>query len=373
VVHAAGVLDDGVLDMLTPQRLDTVIRPKVDAAWYLHELTRDLDLAAFVLYSSVSGVIGSPGQANYAAANVALDALAQHRRARGLPAISLAWAAWDTDGGMTGSMSRADRERMARSGAPSLSTEQGLALFDAAILLDEPAVVPAGMRTGPGSVQGPVPALMRGLVRGGRRAAAGAGQVSAEELHQQLLELREGERLPFLVDLVGAATAAVLGLAGAADVGADREFRQLGVDSLTAVEVRNLVASGTGLRLPSSLVFDYPTPAAVAGYLLGELVGEPSAATGAALLAEVDRLDAALSAGVPDDDVRAGVAARLRQILARWTGSGTGTDMGTGDDGHAVVERIRSASGEEILAFIDNELGRGGDPQLRSYADRKVS
>ncbi|BCB84352.1 hypothetical protein Psuf_016650 [Phytohabitans suffuscus] len=272
VVHTAGVLDDGVVGSLTPERLSTVLRPKVDAAWHLHELTRDLGVTGFLLYSSVSGVMGSPGQANYAAANAFLDALASHRRDRGLPAHSLAWSAWAQDAGMTSNLTDADLERMARSGLPPLTVPQGLALFDAATGVDEAVLVPVGLQSGRATAPAGVPPILRGLFRGGRRAAAGASQAGAA-LGRRLVEMAEAERVRFVTDLVRAEAATVLGHASADGVEAEREFRQLGVDSLTAVELRNRLAAATGLRLSATLVFDYPTPVLLAAHLLEQLVG----------------------------------------------------------------------------------------------------
>lgn len=169
VVHAAGVLADGVLDSLTPERMAAVLRPKVDAAWHLHELTCDLDLSAFVLFSSVSGLLGRPGQGNYAAANSFLDALAHHRVSLGLPAVSLAWGLWEYDGGMAGR----HREPTARDLVRALSPEQGMALFDAALRTDEPVLAPVLLdRAALRSADGLVPPLLRGLVRTGRPSAA---------------------------------------------------------------------------------------------------------------------------------------------------------------------------------------------------------
>ncbi|MFD6343085.1 beta-ketoacyl reductase, partial [Streptomyces sp. NPDC060210] len=142
VVHAAGVLDDGVVGSLTPERLDKVLRPKVDAAWHLHELTREQPLSAFVVFSSAAALFGSAGQGNYAAGNAFLDALVERRRAEGLPGVSLAWGPWDQSGGMTGTLSEADAERMARAGVPALSVELGVALFDAALSAGDAVVAP---------------------------------------------------------------------------------------------------------------------------------------------------------------------------------------------------------------------------------------
>ncbi|KJK44917.1 hypothetical protein UK23_27885, partial [Lentzea aerocolonigenes] len=260
VIHTAGVLDDGVIGSLTPERLSAVMRPKVDAAWNLHELAGDAQL---ILYSSVSGVMGAAGQGNYAAANAFLDALAAHRHGFGLPALSLAWGAWDT--GMTSTLDDADLRRM-----PMLSVEQGLALFDAAISSGESLLVP--LASGGGTAQGDVPAIMRGLVRAGRRTAA--REIVAGGLLAKLGGLPNAERVRIIVDVVRGEAAKVIGYGNTDAVGAEKEFRALGFDSLTAIELRNALATATGLTLPATLIFDYPTPLVLAEHLLAELTGE---------------------------------------------------------------------------------------------------
>ncbi|MFD9633388.1 SDR family NAD(P)-dependent oxidoreductase, partial [Streptomyces violascens] len=282
VIHTAGVLDDGVVSSLTPERLSAVLRPKVDAAWHLHEATKDLDLAAFVLYSSISGVLGTPGQGNYAAGNVFLDALAHHRTAQGLPAQSLAWGAWAPSGGMTAALSDADLKRIAAYGATPLTTEQGLALFDAATVTDTAHLVPVGPVATGTSDRGSVPPVLRGLVKGARRTAAGAtgGTEAAATFGHRLREARPEERTRLATDLVRTEAAAVLGHASAKAIDARREFNDLGFDSLTAVELRNRLSTATGLRLTATLVFDYPTPTALAEHLVAVLLdlhGEPDA------------------------------------------------------------------------------------------------
>ncbi|WP_420803359.1 SDR family NAD(P)-dependent oxidoreductase [Streptomyces naphthomycinicus] len=276
VIHAAGVLADGVLTSLTPERFDTVFRPKVDAAWHLHELTAHLDLSAFVLFSSSAATLGSPGQANYAAANAYLDALAAHRRALGLPAHSLAWGLWAQAGGMTGTLDDTDLTRIARGGVAPLETEEGVALFDAALRGDAPAVLPVKLDTASLRAQGEdLAPLFRGLVPV-RRAGAATGQTAAggaDALRERLAGLLAAEREPFLTELVQSHVATILGYRSAQDVGRSLAFRELGFDSLAAVELRNRLSAATGLRLPATLVFDRPTPAELARYLLGELTG----------------------------------------------------------------------------------------------------
>ncbi|WP_186581997.1 type I polyketide synthase, partial [Streptomyces sp. BK340] len=273
VVHTAGVLDDGVITSLTPERVSAVLRPKVDAAWNLHDLTRGLDLAAFLTFSSIAGVMGSPGQGNYAAANSFLDTLIDHRTALGLTGTSLAWGPWVQDDGMTSELSDTDMRRMQSGGMPPLSVEQGLDLFEAATGSAEPLVIPIGLAGGAMRPQGEVPPLFRGLVRTARRTAvneAGGADVTVT-FTRRLLELPERDRMRFLTDVVRTEAATVLGYDTAGEVASDRDFYELGFDSLTAVELRNKLSAVTGLRLPATVVFDNKTPADLAAWLRGEL------------------------------------------------------------------------------------------------------
>ena len=341
VIHTAGVLDDGIIGSLTPERLATVFKPKVDGAWNLHEATKKQKLQAFVLYSSVSGVLGSAGQGNYAAANAFLDALAEHRRAQGLPATSLAWGPWAQTGGMTAHLQDGAMDRIGRTGMPPLSVRQGMALFDDATSREDAVLVPARINTG--RTNGPVAAVLRGLVRGGKRAA-GTGESSTVDFAATLDAVPAEDRAKYLVDLVRGHAAGVLGHATPAAIDNDKQFRDLGFDSLTAVELRNSLASATGLKLPTGLVFDYPTPDELADYLAGELLGDDA---GPSLATELDRFEAVLAAS-PDED-RAGIAARLRTLLAQYGGA---------KSEEAVNDRINSATVDDVFAFIDNELGR---------------
>ncbi len=272
VVHAAGVLDDGVLAMVTPQRVDTVFGPKVDGARNLHELTRGLDLGMFVLFSSAAGIFGTPGQANYAAANAYLDGLAHQRHTEGLPAISLAWGWWAPATGLTDQLTATDRNRMTSAGVRPLSSTDGMALFDAALRADDPVLVPAHLDTSIPRAASSVHPLMRGLVRLARPTAT-AGVAPDGSLAQRLAGLAAADRSRVLLELVRTEAASVLGYPTGSVVDAGRAFKEMGFDSLTAVELRNRLAAAAGVRLPATLIFDYPTPVLLVGHLCDQLFG----------------------------------------------------------------------------------------------------
>ncbi len=270
VVHIAGISDDGVISSLTTEQVDNVLQPKVDAGWLLHELTKDLDLSAFVLFSSAVGALGAPGQANYAAANAFLDALARHRRALGLPAVSLDWGLWAATNDRSASLLEADRARMTRGGIKALSDEEGLALFDAALAVGAPVVLP--VRLDLAAFRGEVPPLLRDQVfRRARRTAIASGG-DASSWTRRLLARPPDARRRIVLDAVAAETAAVLGHTSVSGFSPDRAFKDIGFDSLASVELRNRIAGFTGLRLPATVVFDYPSPASLAEYVLGEVV-----------------------------------------------------------------------------------------------------
>ncbi|WP_345328571.1 type I polyketide synthase, partial [Kitasatospora aburaviensis] len=271
VVHAAGVLDDGVIESMTAEQIERVMRPKVDAAWHLHELTAGMDLAAFVLFSSVAALIGAPGQANYAAANAALDALAAKRRAEGLAATSLAWGLWADAGGMTGQLGDDEIARLERMGVGAIPADLGPKLFDQALALDTALLAPVKLDAAALRSQaraGLLPAVLRGLVRMPNRTAGSGGSLA-----EQLAGLTEADRARAVLELVQTQVAAVLGHASGTAIDPDRAFKELGFDSLSAVELRNRLTQTTGLRLPATLVFDHPSPALVARLVLAETGG----------------------------------------------------------------------------------------------------
>jgi acyl transferase domain-containing protein/acyl carrier protein len=374
VVHAAGVLEDGVLDALTPDRLAAVLRAKAESARVLDELTRDLDLSAFVLFSSFSGTLGNPGQANYAAANAYLDGLAERRAADGRAAASVAWGPWAAEG------MAADREvveRARRGGVTPLEPETALRAL--AAILDEGAAHPVTgaeaavavadvewARFAPAfTAARPAPLLAELAGSADPGAAdgpagdAGRERGGATELLGRLAGVTPAERDRLLLELVRRLTAEVLGHSGPERIEPGRGFLELGFDSLTAVELRNRLGGATGLRLPSTLLFDQPTPVALARHLAGELAPEqPSAEAG--LLAGLDALETALAAGESgggelDDAARRRVTARLETLLSKWREAQAGpaggdTEAAPGDD-------LESASVDEVLSLIDAEFG----------------
>ena len=332
VVHTAGLLDDATVTELTPGRLDTVLRPKTDGAWNLHRLTASRPPAAFVLFSSFASVLGTPGQANYAAANSFLDALAQHRRAHGLPAVSLAWGLWER-GGMGEGLDRAGRARIARAGVHAMSAERALALLDAALRSPVPLAAPVvldrqALRRQ--SRAGTLPAVLRALAPApattGDAATTGAQTTTATA---GLAALGRTERDRALLALVRRTAAVVLNLPEGESVSPGQSFRDLGFDSLTAVDMRNQLSAATGRRLPATAVFDHPTPQALADWLRTELFG-----TGDTAAAPVATTRAA------DDDPIAVVA-----MACRYPG---------GVDSPEALWDLLSRGGDGISTFPDN-------------------
>jgi polyketide synthase 12 len=294
VIHAAGMLDDAVISSLTPERVDAVLRAKVDGAWNLHELTRDLDVSAFVLFSSMAGLAGASGQANYAAANSFLDGLAVHRRSYGLPAMSLGWGLWDQASAMTGALGAADRARFGRDGILAMSSDQALELMDTALIVDEPFLLPAHIDLAALRVKfdgGTLPPMFVDLINAPTRRLVDdslAAAKSKSALLQRLEGLPEDEQYGVLLDLVRANIATVLGNSSPESIDPERAFQELGFDSLTAVEMRNRLKSATGLALSPTLIFDYPNCAALAGYMHQELIGASEQSTPTAAPGEAD-------------------------------------------------------------------------------------
>ncbi|MGW3944351.1 SDR family NAD(P)-dependent oxidoreductase, partial [Streptomyces phaeochromogenes] len=275
VVHTAGVLDDGMLPSLTTDRLDTVLRPKADAAWHLHELTQDMNLTAFVLFSSIAGVFGGAGQANYAAANTYLDALADHRHSLGLPAQSLAWGPWDQAEGMAGRLTGQDRARLTRSGIQPLTDQEGLTLFDTALACGKTLAVPVRLDlTALHTRRDEISTVLHGLIKPATQTTTTHAHGSA--LARRLQGLDADQQLSVVADLVGVQVAVVLGFGPETAIEPSRAFGEMGFDSLTAVEFRNALTTATGLRLPATLVFDYPTITTLAHHLLTHLHTTPA-------------------------------------------------------------------------------------------------
>jgi acyl transferase domain-containing protein len=352
VIHTAAALDDGLLSALTPQRVDAVLAPKVRGAVNLHELTAGHDLAAFVLFSSAAGVLGGAGQSSYAAANTFLDALAQHRRGHGQPAVALAWGPWEQRTGMTGALTEADVRRVMRTGMTPLPTADGMALLDTACATGAAFVVP--MAFNPVALRGRVaelPPMLLGLVRGSGRTRADqarAGANAVTEFRGRLAAAPDTERRRMVLDLVRGQVATVLGYGSAGDVDASRVFLDLGLDSLTAVELRNRLSAATGLRLAATVVFDHPTAVGLAQHLRAELEpAEESAVT--AVLADLARLEQALATVDAPEEDRTRISSRLRALVARWSAPTAEPDP---DDS------LESATAEEMFELLDQEFSK---------------
>ncbi|MGW3407013.1 KR domain-containing protein, partial [Streptomyces zhihengii] len=323
-------------------------------------LTRHHPLKAFVLFSSAAGTLGNPGQANYAAANTYLDALAARLRAEGTPATAMAWGLWEEASGMTGELSSTDLQRGRRTGITAMSTRLSLALFDAALASQDAALVTALMdlpELRRQAASGEVPPLLRSLVRAPRKAARSAA-ASEQSLADRLNPLAEADRLDAVLEVVRGEAATVLGHATARAIGAENAFKDLGFDSLAAVELRNRLAGATGVRLPATLIFDHPTPAALAAQLLEELgctaagAAGGTGADGDGVPAELARLGEMLAALPGDGAARARVAARLQELAVALGAAAAPvlTDDLSGLD-------LDVATDEEIFQLMDGELG----------------
>ncbi|GAA2811445.1 type I polyketide synthase [Kitasatospora sp. CM 4170] len=362
VVHAAGVADDGLLTTLTPERLAAVLQPKVDAAWHLHELTRDAGLDAFVLFSSASGTFGTAGQANYAAANAFLDALAQRRHAEGLPGLSLAWGLWAERSKLTEGLDPLSMGRLARDGVGALSTPEALDLFDTArIMINESVLVPVRLDLAVlrgRSDQGQVPSLLRESATAPVPTAAVSAPAPGPDHEQEqdrttgfaqrLRAMPEADRRRALLDLVRTHAAVVLAESTPESIDPGQGFVDLGFDSLANLELQERLQDATGLQLPSTLVFDYPTAEVLADHLCAEFDTGETAAVGPAL-AELDRLEQFLTPYTDDDQARTAITHRLKDLLARW-----------GDDGRDGTDRpnLASATDDELFDVLDQLRAR---------------
>jgi acyl transferase domain-containing protein len=354
VFHLAAVLDNAMVADMTPGRLHRVMDPKTAGAWQLHKHTRNTDLAAFVLFSSIAGTLGNPGQGNYAAANAFLDALARQRRSAGLPATSLAWGLWEDSVRTATHLHQTDLARLDALGLHPVETGRALRLLETALAIEEACVLPVPWDMAPlrrKAQAGQLPALLRDLVPEPTRPAR------AQQLPATFADLPAEEQRKHLLRLVREHAAAVLGHDSiAAALEPERAFKSAGFDSLTAVELRNRLTAATGLRLPATAVFDHPNPAALADRLVKELtaVGKPVATPAtepiAAAVAQLDRLERELRDAAVDRDGRTRLAARLRALLD-WADDPTDTG-----EAHGPAARLDEASDDEMFEFIDKHL-----------------
>ncbi|MFI5825480.1 SDR family NAD(P)-dependent oxidoreductase, partial [Streptomyces rishiriensis] len=278
VVHTAGAVDDGILPSLTAERLSNVLRPKVDAVVNLYELVRGSGVQQFVLFSSVAGVLGGPGQANYAAANTFLDAFAHHMRSRGVAATSIAWGLWAGRSNLSGG-SGTERHPVALRGTHPLSKEQGLGLFDAAWATGRSLVIASRLdfaRLTGDAGTGEVASVLRALVPAGTRRTARDTPAENTDLRHRLAAMSKAERETLVTGLVRDRAGAVLGHTAPGSVAADAPLKSLGFDSLTALQLRTALVEATGLRLPASVAFEFDTPVDLAEHLIERLLAPAS-------------------------------------------------------------------------------------------------
>jgi acyl carrier protein len=355
VVHAAGVVDDGVVTALTPQRAEAVLAAKAVAGWNLHELTQDAGLGLFVMFSSASGMLGSAGQGSYAAANSFLDALAAYRHNQGLAGLSLAWGPWQQRSQITGRLDDTAWRRITRGGITPWSTTAALAALSAAITTPSEPVL-AVLRVDPArlfAAGAGLPPLLAGLAISAARPTRPVATSTATPatLAAQLHAMTPAQRHTIIDALIRTHAATTLAYPSPDAIDPASAFTDLGFDSLTAVELRNRLVTATGLRLPATLVFDHPTPTALAHYIQNELLGpEDEEAAILAALAGLEKVESSLSQIVEDKATRARVTLRLKGILSALNSA---EEPVNGE----VADKIKSASDEEVFEFIDKQLG----------------
>ncbi len=359
VIHAAATLEDGMIQSMTPESLDAVLRPKVDGAWHLHELTEGLELSAFVLYSSAAGVMGSPGAANYGAANAFLDALAAHRRARGLSATSIAWGLWEPTR-RAGKLSAAQLGRMELMGARALSSEEGIELLDLACEGVDPLMLALRLNLAALREQardGFLHPLLRDLVQSSvRRVSEGGGALPA-----RLAGAPAHEHGAIVLEFLRQQIAAILGHSSPEEVDVQLTFKELGFDSLGVVHLSSRLNAATGLKLPATLVFNYPTPVALAAHLQDQLT---VAGSGGSPEDAVQGLREALVARRLSLQERTQVASRLRAVAAEL-------EDGERANGKSdVAERIESATATELFELYESEWATTAAPDALDGAGR---
>jgi acyl transferase domain-containing protein/acyl carrier protein len=358
VMHAAGLPTVGTIDSMSPKELEQGLAAKAQGALHLHELTEGLDLTAFVMFSSIAATFGSAHQATYAAANAYLDALAGHRRARALPATSVAWGPW-AGAGMS-SHQEGVVEVLRRRGLECMEPRLAVEALQQALLADESSLAVADVRWdtyAPLFTSARARPLIEDLPEVRSVLDAGTqldGAAAGSELRARLREASARERRQLLLELVRSEVARVMGHSTLQTVDPKRAFRELGFDSLMAVELNNRLTTATGLKLPPTLVFDYPTPNAVVEHLTVELTNDGVPA-GASLDRELAGLERAL-ASLEDGEERKRAMERLNTILAGMDGGDGRSAPGLEQDGGGIVERMQTASDDELFTFIDQEL-----------------